>query len=266
MRRALEYSRIFDLPIIDHCEDPELVSGGVVNEGPVSSRLGLRGWPGVAEDVFVQRDLLLAEYTGGHVHIAHMSTARAADLVRRAKASGVRATCEVTPHHIALTDDAVLEYDTNAKMNPPLRGEFDRDALLDAIADGTVDAIATDHAPHHADEKCVEFSRAPFGVVGLETAVSICLDRLVRQERIPLVRMVELFTSGPASVLRVPGGTLVPGSPADVTVLDLERAVEIDPRRFVSKSANTPFAGWKLRGAPVMTIVGGRIAYDARRD
>ncbi len=171
MRKALEYSQIFDLAVIDHCEDPALVAGGVVHEGPVSARLGLRGWPGVAEDVMVQRDVLLAEYTGGHVHIAHLSTGRSAAFVRRGKAEGVRVSCEVTPHHLALTDEAVADWSTDAKMNPPLRADEDRRALLAAIADGTVDAIATDHAPHHADEKCVEFSRAPFGVVGLETAV-----------------------------------------------------------------------------------------------
>ncbi len=173
MRRALEYSRIFDVPIIDHCEDSVLVDGGVANEGQVSTRLGLRGWPGIAEDVMVQRDLLLAEYTGGHVHIAHMSTAGTIELVRQAKRRGVRATCEVTPHHLVLTDEAIRDYDTNAKMNPPLRAAEDCRALIAGLADGTVDAIATDHAPHHVDEKCVEFALAPFGVVGLETAVAI---------------------------------------------------------------------------------------------
>jgi dihydroorotase len=264
MRRALEYARIFDLPVIDHCEEPTLVAGGVVHEGEVSTRLGLKGWPGVAEDVMVQRDILLAEYTGGAVHIAHMSTGRAADLVRRAKAAGVRVTCEVTPHHLALTDEAVLAYDTDAKMNPPLRAASDRAALLQAIADGTVDAIATDHAPHHSDEKCVEFSRAPFGIVGLETAVSICLDRLVHAGVIGLPRLVELLSCGPARVLRLAKGSLSPGSDADITVLDLAREVVVRPAAFASKSANTPFAGWALRGAPVMTLVGGRVVHDAR--
>jgi dihydroorotase len=264
MRRALEYAQIFDLPVIDHCEEPTLVAGGVVHEGEVSTRLGLKGWPGVAEDVMVQRDILLAEYTGGAVHIAHMSTGRSADLVRRAKAAGIRVTCEVTPHHFVLTDDAVLDYDTDAKMNPPLRPSSDRDALLKAIADGTVDAIATDHAPHHADEKCVEFSRAPFGVVGLETSVSISLDRLVHTGVIGLPRLVELMSCGPAKVLRLAKGSLRPGSDADITVLDLERAVTVAPAAFASKSANTPFSGWTLRGGPVMTIVGGRIVHDAR--
>jgi dihydroorotase len=264
MRRALEYAQIFDLPVIDHCEEPTLVKGGVVHEGAVSTRLGLAGWPGVAEDVMVQRDLLLAEYTRGAVHIAHMSTGRSADLVRRAKAAGVRVSCEVTPHHLALTDEAVQEYDADAKMNPPLRTAEDRDALLAALADGTVDAIATDHAPHHADEKCVEFSRAPFGVIGLETAVSVCCERLVHGGVLPLPRLVELLSSGPARVLRLAKGTLRPGSDADITVLDLDRTVVVAPETFASKSANTPFRNWTLTGAPVMTIVGGRIVHDVR--
>ncbi len=264
MRRALEYSRIFDVPIIDHCEDPALAAGGVVHEGEISTRLGLKGWPGVAEDLMVQRDLMLAEYTGGHVHIAHLSTARGAEFVRRAKKARIPATCEVTPHHLVLTDAAVAGYDTSAKMNPPLRSEEDRKALLRALADGTVDAIATDHAPHHVDEKTVEFSRAPFGVVGLETAVPICLDRLVRGGVVGLPRLVELFTAGPARILRLDRGTLRPGADADVTVLDLERRVVVDPSQFRSKSRNTPFAGWSLRGAAVMTLVAGRVVHDVR--
>ena len=264
MRRALEYARIFDLPVIDHCEEPTLVGAGVAHEGETSTRLGLAGWPGVAEDVMVQRDILLAEYTGGAVHIAHLSTGRAADLVRRGKAAGVRVTCEVTPHHLALTEAAIASYDTNAKMNPPLREESDRAALLAAIADGTVDAIATDHAPHHTDEKCVEFGRAPFGVVGLETAVPICLDRLFHAGVVGLPRLVELLATAPARILRLDRGTLRPGAAADVTVLDLDRATQVDPAGFASKSANTPFSGWTLRGAAVMTIVGGRIVHDAR--
>lgn len=264
MRKALEYSRVFDVPVIDHCEDRELVDGGVMHEGEVSNRLGLKGWPGVAEDIPVQRDLLLAEYTGGHVHVAHMSTARSADFVRAAKRRKVRATCEVTPHHLVLTDEAIGDYDTYAKMNPPLRPATDVRGLVKAIQDGTVDAIATDHAPHHCDEKCVEFSQAPFGVVGLETAVSICLDRLVHAGVVPLSRMVELFTSGPSGVLRLPHGTLAVGAPGDVTVLDLDREVEVRAGDFESKSENSPFLNWKLRGAPVLTVVGGRILHDAR--
>ncbi len=264
LRKALEYSRLFDVPILDHCEDSGLVAGGVVHEGDVSTRMGLRGWPGVAEDVVVQRDVLLAEYTAGRLHVAHLSTGRSADIVRRAKKAGIRVTCEATPHHLALTDEAVSGFDTNAKMNPPLRPESDRRALLKALQDGTVDAIATDHAPHHADEKNVEFSRAPFGIVGLETAVSVCLDRLVHGGTIGLPRLVELFTSGPARILGLAKGTLAPGADADVTVLDPNRRVTVDPARFRSKSANTPFAGWSLRGAPVMTLVAGRIVHDGR--
>ena len=264
MRRALEYARIFDLPVIDHCEEPTLVAGGVVHEGPVSTRLGLKGWPGVAEDLMVQRDVLLAQYTGGSLHVAHMSTARSAEIVRRAKRDGIKVTCEVTPHHLVLDESAVSSYDTNAKMNPPLRAASDRAALVEALADGTVDAIATDHAPHHADEKCVEFSLAPFGVVGLETAVSLALDRLVHAGVLPLSRLVELFTTGPAGILRLDKGTLRIGVDADVTVLDLERTVTVTPSEFRSKSGNSPFGGWTLKGAPVMTIVGGRIVHDAR--
>jgi dihydroorotase len=264
MRKALEYSRIFDLPIIDHCEDCALVDGGVIHEGEVSTRLGLKGWPGVAEDQMVQRDIQLAEYTGGHVHIAHLSTGRSADLVRDGKRRGVKVTCEVTPHHLTLTDQAVGDYDTNAKMNPPLRAESDRDALLKAVADGTVDAIATDHAPHHVDEKTVEFSIAPFGIVGLETAISICLDQLVRPGIIDLARMIELFTTGPSDVLRIKANRLAKGAVADITILDLDRQYTCQPDTFVSKSGNTPFGGMKFSGAPVMTIVGGEIVYDNR--
>jgi dihydroorotase len=265
MRRALEYSRLFDVPIIDHCEDVELVDGGVMHEGPRSARLGLRGWPAVAEDVMIQRDILLADYTGGHVHIAHMSTARGAEFVRQGKRQGIRVTCEVTPHHLLLTDEAVGQYDTNAKMNPPLRHEEDLRALAEALRDGTVDAIATDHAPHHSDEKCVEFAAAPFGVVGLETAVSLCLDRLVRREIIGLSRLVELMSTGPARILRLAGkGRLAPGDDGDVTLLDPRREVVIDPQRFASKGRNTPFAAWRLQGAAVLTIVAGRIVHDAR--
>ncbi len=261
MRMALEYSKIFDIPVIDHCEDRELVADGVVHEGWVSSRLGFKGWPGVAEDIMVGRNILLSEYTGGHVHIAHMSTARSAQLVREAKSRGSRVTCEVTPHHLVLDHEAVMGFDTYTKMNPPLRAAED---LLEGLADGTVDAIATDHAPHHCDEKCVEFSRAPFGVVGLETAVSICLDRLVHRDIIPLSRMVELFTTGPAGVLGLDKGKIEVGAEADITVLDLDREVTVDAGEFESKSENSPFLKWDLRGRPVLTMVDGRIIHDRR--
>ncbi len=259
MRKALEYSKIFDVPIIDHCEDHVLVDGGVIHEGEVSTRLGLRGWPGVAEDLMVQRDILLAEYTGGTVHIAHTSTARAVDFVRAAKRRKLNVTCEVTPHHLVMTDEAVIGYDTNTKMNPPLRTQHDMKGLRKALADGTVDAIATDHAPHRCDEKCVEFGLAPFGVIGLETAVPVCLDRLVRTGVIDLPRFVELLTSGPAGILGVDRGMLAEGGPADVTLLDTERRVTIQAEEFESKSSNSPFDGWECTGTNVMTIVGGRI-------
>lgn len=264
MRMALEYSKIFDVAVIDHCEDPDLVGDGVVHEGWVSSRLGFKGWPGVAEDIMVARNILLSEYTGGRVHIAHMSTARSARLVREAKGRGSRVTCEVTPHHLVLDHEAVMGFDTYTKMNPPLRAAEDLEGLLEGLADGTVDAIATDHAPHHCDEKCVEFSRAPFGVVGLETAVSICLDRLVHRDIIPLSRMVELFTTGPAGVLGKDKGSIKVGAEADLTVLDLDRAVTVRAEDFESKSENSPFLKWELKGGPVMTMVDGRIIHDRR--
>jgi dihydroorotase len=196
------------------------------------------------------------------VHIAHISTARALEFVRDAKRRGVRATCEVTPHHFALNHERVGDYDTNAKMNPPLRSERDREAMLEGLADGTIDAIATDHAPHHSDEKCVEFAHAPFGIVGLETAVPICLDRLVHAGVIDLTRLVELLTRGPADILRIDGGRLAVGRPADVTVLDLEQTTVVTPEEFRSKSRNTPFGGLTYRGAAAMTIVGGRIVHS----
>jgi dihydroorotase len=264
MRKALEYSKIFDVPIIDHCEDCALVDGGVMHEGEFSTRLGLKGWPGAAEDSMVQRDILLAEYTGGHVHIAHLSTARSLGYVRAAKRRKLRVSCEVTPHHLTLTDEALGTYDTDAKMNPPLRSSRDLKALLKGLADGTVDAIATDHAPHLPDEKCVEFSRAPFGVIGLETAVPVCLDRLVHKKVIGLSRLVELFTTGPARVLHLDKGTLAAGADADVTVLDPDRLTTITPETFRSKSRNTPFKQWTLRGMAVMTVVGGRVVHDLR--
>ena len=260
MRRALLYAAHFGAPVVQHAEDLALSADGVMHEGEWSTRLGLAGIPGAAEDVMVARDLLLLAETGGRYHVAHLSTAASLDLVRAAKARGLPVTCEVTPHHLLLTDRAVADtgFDTNTKMKPPLRAEADRAALLAGLADGTIDAIASDHAPHHRDEKDVEFSAAPFGIVGLETTVSLCLDKLVRVGVIGLGRLVELLSTGPARAFGLPGGTLVPGSPADVTLLDLERAVTVDPTTFRSKSRNTPFGGWELRGAPAGTILGGR--------
>jgi len=263
LRLALEYARIFGIPVIDHCEDPDLSDGGVVNEGYISTLLGLKGWNRTAEDTIVARDIAMAAETAGRIHIAHVSTEGSLELIRRARAGGVRVSCEVTPHHLTLTEEACLTYDTTTKMNPPLRTGADREALLEGLKDGTVDVIATDHAPHHSDEKNVEFSRAPFGVIGLETAVSLALDRLVRPGMISIGRMVELMSVNPARILGVPGGTLKPGAPADITVLDLEREFSVEPARFHSLSRNTPFGGWSLRGGPVATIVAGEIVHSS---
>lgn len=263
-RRALEYTSMFNMPMIEHCEDPSLKGDGVAHEGAVAASLGLPGIPGVAEAITAGRDILLAELTGGHVHIAHMSAWTTIEAVRQGKSRGVKVTCEVCPHHFTLTDDllaAPIAYDTNAKMNPPLREARDRDAMIAGIVDGTVDAISTDHAPHHYDEKNVEFDRAPFGIVGLETAVSITLDRLVHAGVIPLSRMIELMSVNPAKILRVPGGTLSPGAPADITILAPDLNVTIDRTTFVSKSKNTPYHGWSFQGGVAATIVGGTIAY-----
>jgi len=264
MRRALEYAGMLGMPIVDHCEDPSLKADGVAHEGFYASALGLRGIPGVAESLMVERDVSLAELTGAHVHICHMSARQSLRAVRAGKERGVRVTCEVAPHHFILTDEALdgpIKYDTNLKMNPPLREGADRDAMLEGIADGTVDVIATDHAPHHADEKMVEFDRAPFGITGLETAVPLVFDRLVHAGRIGVVRAIELLSTNPARVLNLPGGSLADGSPADVVVIDPERRTTVDVARQQSKSKNTPFQGWDLRGAVAFTLVGGRVVH-----
>ncbi len=266
MRRALEYVAMLGVPVIDHCEDPSLKGDGVAHEGYVASQLGLRGIPGEAESIMVERDVSLAELSGGHVHIAHMSARQSLRAVRAGKERGVRVTCEVAPHHFTLTDDALdgpVKYDTNLKMNPPLRSTADRDALLEGIADGSVDVIATDHAPHHADEKMAEFDRAPFGIVGLETAVPIVFDRLVHTGRISLRRMIELLSVNPARVIGVEGGTLGEGAPADITVLAPDAPVTVRAAALKSKSKNTPFDAWQLRGGVAATIVGGRCVFRA---
>ncbi len=267
MRRALEYAKAFDLVVIDHCEEPTLADRACMNEGPVSTLLGLRGQPAAGEAIMVERDVLLAELTGGRVHIAHLSAAASVDSVRRGKARGVGVTAEVTPHHLFLTDEAVREsgYDTNTKMNPPLRSEADRLAVIAGLQDGTIDCIATDHAPHTVDDKKVEYDQAANGILGLETAVALCLDRLVGAGLVDLPQLVALLSANPARVLGLPGGTLAPGSPADLTVLDLARKRQVDPGRFESRSRNTPFAGWILKGWPVMTIVAGRVAWKDPR-
>jgi dihydroorotase len=266
MRRALEYARMLGAPIIDHCEDPTLKGDGVAHEGYYASALGLRGIPGAAESLMVERDVSLAELTGAHVHIAHMSARQSLRAVRAGKDRGVHVTCEVTPHHFTLTDellDAPVKYDTNLKMNPPLRERVDRDAMLEGLADGTIDTIATDHAPHHADEKMVEFDRAPFGIVGLETAVPLVFDRLVHAGKISVRRAIELLSTNPARVMNLPGGTLTDGALADVTIIDPDRSQTIDAAALKSRSKNTPFHGWTLRGSVVMTLVGGRVVHRA---
>ena len=269
MRRALEYAGMLGVPVIDHCEDPSLKGDGVAHEGFYASNLGLRGIPGVAESLMVERDVSLAELTGAPVHIAHMSARQSIRAVRAGKDRGVNVTCEVAPHHFTLTDEALngaVQYDTNLKMNPPLREQADMEAMLAGLADGTVDVIATDHAPHHLDEKMVEFDRAPFGIVGLETAVPIVFDRLVHRGVIGLARMIELLAVNPARIIKVPGGTLAAGSPGDVTVLAPDMKVTVRAQHLKSKSKNTPFDGWELRGGVAATIVGGRLVYRSDRE
>jgi dihydroorotase len=263
MRHAMEYARDHGLVVVDHCQDLSLSSGGVMNEGRYSTLLGLKGMSRAAEESHVARDIMLAELTGARVHIAHISTARAVESVRLAKRSGLRVTCEVAPHHLALTDAAVAGFDTNTKMNPPLRSEQDREALIEAVIDGTIDAIATDHAPHHADEKMLEYDRAPFGVVGLETALAVAMTTLYHTGRVPLTRLIELLTTGPARAFSIARGTLARGAVANVTVIDPAGEWVVDPQQFRSKSRNTPFAGMQLRGAVVATLVKGRRVFPA---
>ena len=263
LRRAIEHAALFGMAVVQHGEDRSLSRRAPMHEGAVSTRLGLAGQPDVAEAAAVVRDLLIARLAGGRLHFAHLSTALAVDSVREAKARGSSVTCEVTPHHLTLTDDEIARsgYSTRFKMNPPLRGRADVAALVDALADGTIDAIATDHAPHHDDEKEVEFDAAPFGVVGLETAAAVVFDRLVAPGRLSLARYAELFSAGPARAFGLPGGTLAPGSPADVTLFDPRRRWTVDPTQFVSLGRSTPFAGWELVGAPAATVVGGRVVW-----
>jgi len=256
-RRAMEYALPFGTPIISHAEDCQLAHGTQMNEGLVATELGLSGQPGAAEDVMVARDIILAELTGAHLHVAHISTASAVRMVREARARGVRVTAEVTPHHLLLTDEAVRSYDPNCKMAPPLRTKRDVEACLEGLIDGTIDCVATDHAPHATSEKEGEFAEAANGIVGLETAVPLLLDRLARPGVVDLPTLVARLSTGPARLLNLPGGSLAPGAAADVTILDLERAFTVDPAAFQSRSRNTPFAGFTGIGAPWMTLVGG---------
>jgi dihydroorotase len=261
MRTALEYAQAFGIPVIDHCEEPTLARGGSMNEGMMSARLGLRGIPSEAEVIMVIRDILLARRTGGHVHLAHMSTAGSVELIRWGKERGINVTAEVTPHHLTLTEAAVGDYDTSAKMNPPLRTEADVEALREALRDGTIDLVATDHAPHHYDAKEREFADAPFGIVGLETALALVVTELVEKGTIDFPTLVDRMSTRPARLFHLDGGTLAEGSVADVTVFDPAREWVVDPARFLSKGRNTPYAGDRVRGRAVYTIVGGRVVF-----
>jgi dihydroorotase len=261
MRTALEYARSFAIPVIDHCEEPTLASGGSMNEGIVSARLGLKGIPSEAEEIMAIRDILLARRTGGHVHLAHMSTRGSVELIRWGKERGIRVTAEVCPHHISLTEDRVLGYDTNAKMNPPLRTQEDVEALRDAVKDGTIDMIATDHAPHHYDEKEREFADAPNGIIGLETALAVSVTNLVETGHIDFRTLVDKMSCAPAKLFGLPGGTLAKGSVADVTIFDPARKWEVEPSAFLTKGRNTPYTGMRLTGRAVCTIVGGRLVH-----
>ena len=273
MRAALEYGKMFDRPIMPHSEDPELAAGGVMNEGPVATRLGLKGWPAAAEEVMIARDLELAALTGGRLHVAHVSTAGGVELVRRAKVRGIRVTAEATPHHLALTDEWVAgarwdgrraePYDTNTKVNPPLRTEADRRALLEGLRDGTIDAIATDHAPHSVVDKLCEYDQAAFGISGFETALATLL-RLVRNEELDLKLVLEKLTLGPARAFGLEAGTLVVGAPADVVVFGPNLRWTVDPREFASKGKNTPLAGLPVVGKVIATLVGGEVVYSSR--
>jgi dihydroorotase len=261
MRRAMEYARGFDLTVVDHCQDQSLSVGGVMHEGRWSLILGLRGMPAAAEEVDVARDCVLAKLTGAKVHIAHVSTRGALEAVRQAKNEGLLVTCEVTPHHWTLTDEAVAEYDTNTKMSPPLRSREHVDAVLAAMKDGTIDAIATDHAPHHADEKALEFDQAPFGIAGLETAVGLAFD-LVHNGLLDLERVVQMCSTNPARIFGLADrGSLKTNAHADVTILDPQLEWVFDVNRSKSKSRNTPFHERPMHGAAVATIVGGRLVY-----
>ena len=261
MRRALEYARTFGLPIISHCEDLDLRGEGVMHEGAVSLRLGLKGIPTAAEEVMVFRDLILAGLTGGRLHIAHVSTAGSVELIRRAKAAGLCVTAETAPHYFTLTDDAVLGFDTHAKVNPPLRTTADVTAIKAGLADGTLDAIASDHAPHSTMEKEVEFSEAAFGLIGLETSLGLSL-KLVHAKVLTLPQLVAKMSTHPARILGVKGGTLKPGAAADITIIDLNREWQVDAGKFASKSRNCPFQGWTLKGLAVMTIIGGKVVWE----
>ena len=263
MRRAMEYARAFRMPVIDHCECLHLSAGGCMNEGVVSTELGIPGIPGASEEVMVARNLSLAELTGAHLHLAHLSTAGSVRLTREAKARGIPVTAEVCPHHFSLTEEATRTYNSNAKMNPPLRTAEDIDALKEGLADGTIDAIATDHAPHAIQEKQLEFDAAPFGIVGFETALPLTLA-LVEEGVFSLESAIAKLTCEPARAFGLNKGTLAPGADADLVLIDPNLPWTVDPDQFHSKSRNTPFAGWNVRGKVVTTVVGGTVVYESR--
>ncbi len=262
MRTALEYARTFGIPVADHCEDPTLAAGGSMHEGIIATRLGLKGIPAAAEEIMVARDIILAGHTGGHVHLCHMSTRGSVELIRRAKEQGIRVTAEACPHHFSLTHEACLGYNTNAKMNPPLREAEDREAIRQALRDGTIDCIATDHAPHHYDAKEREFDDAPNGIVGLETAFGLSVTELVQTGLLTLPDLLGRMSTVPARLFNLPGGTLATGAPADVVVLDPAVEWDVQPEAFFSKSRNTPFAGRRLTGRAELTIVRGAVAFE----
>jgi dihydroorotase len=261
MRRAMEFAKSYDVPIIQHCEDLNLSAGGDMHEGAQSVRWGLRGIPSASEDVMVARDLLLTELTGARYHVAHLSTRHAVEMVGFAQSKGLPVTCETTPHHFALCAAEMEPYDSNYKMKPPIRGECDRDAVLAGLTSGVVNAIATDHAPHPGSEKMQEFERCPFGIIGLETAIGLALEDLVHPGRLGLSRMIELFTTGPDSVVRLGRGTLAPGAPGDVTVLSTDVEWSYDVNQSASRSRNSPFHGRKFRGGPMATVVNGNLVW-----
>jgi dihydroorotase len=261
MRRAIEYAKMFDLPVMDHCQDESMTEGAVMNEGDMSIRLGLRGWPNAAEDVIVSRNVILSAYTGAHIHMQHISSALSVEIVRRAKADGVRVTAEATPHHISLTDEALATYDTNLKMNPPLRTEADRRAIIEGLRDGTLDCISTDHAPHTDYEKDKEFDYAPNGIIGLETSLAVVLDVLVRRSKFRLPHAIDLMTRRPAALLNLPAGTLAAGAAADICLFDPDETWTYDARAGQSKSINSPWNGKELRGRVKTTIVDGRVVF-----
>jgi dihydroorotase len=263
MRRAVEYARMFDLPVMDHCQDADMTRGSVMNEGYWSLRLGLKGWPSAAEDIIIARNVILSRHFDAHIHMQHVSSAYGVDIIRRARRRGIRVSGEATPHHLFFTDECCREYDTLFKMNPPLRTEEDRQAIIEGILDGSIEVIATDHAPHTSDDKDCEFDTAAFGVIGMETALAACLEVLVHSGKCGLSHLLALMTCNPARILNLPAGTLAPGAAADVAVFDPGRAFTVDPDQFAGKARNCPWNGMRLRGRVLRTIVGGQTVWNA---